>query len=126
MISQTRLTFKDVIEAKNAYNSSINEERYTYDEYMAIVKGEEGREKKGINFSKKDKLTMDFIDENLTNICNCLNDLIERYNMDGFLNNVKYKDILNVITPNLKVDEIVNEFDENDHSGEDDENNFKE
>jgi len=44
------------------------------------------------------------------------------YNINGFLNNSEYKDIIDILISNVNVDEIISDCDENDQYWEDDEN----
>jgi hypothetical protein len=123
MISQNKISFKDIIQKNNNLPIILNEKRYTYEEYKNIIKEQEFK-KKPIN--KKQKLIMDFLDENLSNICDSLNELKDKYSIDGFLNNVEYKNIFDIIIPNIIVDEIINDNEENDQFFDDDDNYFKE
>jgi len=58
----------------------------------------------------------------LITICNSFKNLKENNIINGFLNNATYKDIIDILTSNINVDEIISDCDENEQSWDDDEN----
>ena len=120
-MSTTKLSFKDIIQAKNDIINNINyEKQYSYEEYNELVNKNEKSNDTCLKL--KDKLVLDFIDEHLSTICNTFKDLKDMYNINGFLNNSEYKDIIDILISNVNVDEIISDCDENDQYWEDDEN----
>lgn len=115
-----KLSFKDIIQQKkdiSTTNNINNEKRYSYEEYNELL-----NKKEEVNtIILKDKL-LEFIDEHLTTICNKLKSLKDIYDIDGYLNNSTYKDIIDILISNINVDEIISEHDENEQSWDDDEN----
>jgi hypothetical protein len=122
-MSTTKLSFKDIIQAKNDVINNINyEKQYSYEEYNELVNKNKNEKSNDTCLKLKDKLVLDFIDEHLSTICNTFKDLKDMYNINGFLNNSEYKDIIDILISNVNVDEIISDCDENDQYWEDDEN----
>lgn len=105
-------SFKDIIQSNNIDDNNNNDDEYN--EFK-------NKELNNTSLKIKDKLVLDFIDEHLTTICNTIKDLKDINNINGFLNNIKYKDIIDILISNMNVDEIISDIDENDQYWDDDE-----
>lgn len=113
-------SFKAVITAKQkGYIQVINEKEYTYDEFNELYNKK--KTEKDLLLKKKYKqLDHFFIDEHTPTICNFLNALKDENCSKGFLNDMNYTDIINLVMNNINVNEIINEGDENDQSFDED------
>jgi len=107
---EDNITFKDIIKKINNINY-IKEttKKYSYDDINILY--ENSKEKKYI---RKDKLTYDFLNENIIDIYNLLNDLKDQFNLEGFINKLNYNDIFDIIYRNIYIEEVIIENDEND------------
>jgi hypothetical protein len=111
-------SFKDLIKkTQNTYPQINCEKQYTYEEFNKI----QNETKEDIILQEKYSQTIhSFMDEQTTIICNYLNLIKDENNIKGFLNDMNYTDIMNIVMNNISVNEISVGDDENDQSFDED------
>lgn len=114
MNSAYKISFKDIIEKKRIieYDNDPNEIHYTYDEFIKIY-DENIIAKNKKKILKPDFKKSDFLDEHSSFISNLLETLKDKQNFNGFMNDMKYNDMMNILYKNISVEKIIIDTEEN-------------
>jgi hypothetical protein len=113
-------SFKDIIKKQQYTPVQIkNDKQYTYDEFIKL-QDDKRKTKESLIPKKYSETTMLFIDEQTINICNYLNIMKDENSSKGFLNDMNYKDIINLVMNNVTTNQISPRDDENDQSLDED------
>lgn len=109
-----KISFKDIIEKKRIieYDNDPNEIHYTYDEFIKIY-DENIIAKNKKKILKQDLKKSDFLDEHSSFISNLLETLKDKQNFHGFMNDMKYNDMMNILYKNISVEKIIIDTEEN-------------
>lgn len=113
------ISFKDIIDKKRIIEIDHSKEtRYTYDEFtnknieIAINKNIEDNLKHN-KITKYEIDKYEFLDENDYFILDILDSIKEQYSIQGFINDMTYSDINNIIFKNIIIDKIIINDEEN-------------
>ena len=110
-------SFKDALLKEN--NVTANDITYSYEEVINLI-----NTKNIIPKKVYPSILHDYLDEQNGEICKILNDLKERYCIEGFMNEMSYMDVFDMMFEHTFVEEINNETDENEQFPEDEDNNY--
>ena len=111
-------SYKDILLQENFLNNDEKTE-YTYEEFM--IRYNENKTTVVKRRDAIDPLVYEFFDEQNENICNIVDELKDKYSIDGFLNTFTYFDLIDMMMKNTSVEEKVNDSEESEFSDDNNE-----
>ena len=121
-MEKNRPSFKDVVtRVESVIEDPVQEKRLTYEEMMSVLKDIRDNESKKGPMTKSNKDVIEYLDEQSDKLHGLIDNMKVLFGHKGFCNNMSYSHVYKIIRPNMTVDEISNDNDENDYSFDEEE-----